>query len=164
MNSYRMPVTKKNRLEPHLPAKRVDVVKLVMVRESSHLYANRKVASPQDAYHLLREFLVEADRERLVVVCLDTKNQPTSITTCSVGTLNSSLVHPREVYKTAILSNAASIIVAHNHPSQDPTPSKEDIAITNRLKDAGELLGIDLLDHVIVTDERYVSLKEKGYM
>ena len=104
------------------PAKRVNIVSLKLVRESSILYKERRITSPDNAYKLLKEFLADSDRERFVVVCLDTKNQPTAINICHVGSLNASIVHPREVMKSAILSNAASILVGHNHPSQDPTP------------------------------------------
>jgi DNA repair protein RadC len=119
------------------PAKRISVVSLKLVRESSVLYRERQIKSPEDAYKLLKPFLVKADHELFVVVCLDTKNQPTAINICHVGSLNSSIVHPREVFKSAILSNSASIIVAHNHPSSDPTPSREDIEVTKRLVEAG---------------------------
>ena len=80
------------------------------------------------------------------------------------GTINTSLVHPREVFKRALLNNASNIMVAHNHPSGDPNPSKEDIQITERLKEAGNLLGINLLDHIIVGEDKYISLKEKGVL
>jgi DNA repair protein RadC len=97
---------------------------------------------------------------------LDTKNRLIGINTVSVGILDSRIVHPREVFKPAILSNAAGIIVGHNHPSGDPSPSVEDTRITKRLHEVGEILGIDLLDHVIVRDGteplRWVSLKERG--
>ncbi|KGA97233.1 DNA repair protein RadC [Alkalihalobacillus alcalophilus ATCC 27647 = CGMCC 1.3604] len=146
------------------PAKRVNIVSLRMVRESSLLYKERKITSPDDAYNLLKPILVDSDREQFIVVCLDTKNQPTAINVCHVGSLNSSIVHPREVMKAAILSNSASIIVAHNHPSQDPTPSREDVEVTKRLAEAGKVLGIELLDHLVVCDEKYVSLKEKGHI
>jgi DNA repair protein RadC len=106
----------------------------------------------------------DADREKFVVVCLDTKNQPTAINVCHIGSLNASIVHPREVFKSAILANAASVLVAHNHPSTDPTPSREDIEVTKRLSEAGKVIGIDVLDHLIVCPERFVSLKEKGYV
>ena len=82
----------------------------------------------------------------------------------SVGTLNKAIVHPREVFKTAILSNAASIMAFHNHPSGETTPSQQDIQLTNRLYEAGELLGIKLLDHLIIGDGTFTSLKEKGYL
>lgn len=100
-----------------IPAKRVDVVRLKMVKESSILYKNRVIRSPEDSYRLFKEFLGNVDREYFVVICLDTKNQPTAINVCHIGSLNASLVHPREVMKPAILSNAASILVGHNHPS-----------------------------------------------
>lgn len=103
-----------------VPAKRVNVVSLKMVKESSLLYKDRIIRSPEDGYRLLKKFLGEVDREYFVVVCLDTKNQPTAINTCHIGSLNAAIVHPREVLKPAILSNAASILVGHNHPSGDP--------------------------------------------
>lgn len=93
---------------------------------------------------------------------INTKNKPTAIHTVSIGTLNSTVVHPREIFKAAILSNAASIILAHNHPSGDPTPSKEDIGITKRLVDAGELLGITVMDHIIIGENNYVSMKKRS--
>lgn len=146
------------------PAKRVDVVSLRMIKETSLLYKNRSIKSPEDGFHLFKQFLGELDREYFVVMCLDVKNQPTHINVCHVGSLNSSIVHPREVMKTAILSNSCSIIVAHNHPSGNPSPSPEDIEVTKRLVEAGELIGIELLDHLIIGEDDFVSLKEKGYM
>ena len=125
-------------------AKRVDIVSIKMVREGSTKYENRKIETPFDAYVLLKNFLEDSDREKLLVVCLDTKNQPINICTVSVGTLNSSLVHPREVFKTAILSNSNQIMLAHNHPSGISAPSNEDKAMTSRIKDAGVILGIIL--------------------
>lgn len=95
---------------------------------------------------------------------MDTKNQPTFVNVVSIGTLNSSLVHPREVFKVAILGNSVSIIVAYNHPSGDPTPSKEDITITARLKEAGKIIGIDILDHLIIGEDKHISFKEKGIL
>jgi DNA repair protein RadC len=96
------------------------------------------------------------------VLLLDTRNQVTRVNTVSVGTLTESIVHPREVFREAIRHSSAALIAVHNHPSGDPTPSPEDIQVTRRLDEAGRMLGIDLLDHVIVGDGRYVSLKEKG--
>ncbi|MBD7909108.1 DNA repair protein RadC [Sporosarcina sp. Sa3CUA8] len=146
------------------PAKRVDIVSLRMVKETSLLYKNRSIKSPEDGFHLFKQFLGELDREYFVVMCLDVKNQPTHINVCHVGTLDSILVHPREVMKTAILSNSCSIIVAHNHSSGNPSPSPEDIEVTKRLVEAGELIGIDVLDHLIIGEDDFVSLKEKGYI
>ena len=141
-------------------AKRVDIVSIKMVREGSTKYENRKIETPFDAYVLLKNFLEDSDREKLLVVCLDTKNQPINICTVSVGTLNSSLVHPREVFKTAILSNSNQIMLAHNHPSGISAPSNEDKAMTSRIKDAGVILGIELIDHIIIGSNEYFSFKE----
>ena len=145
-------------------AKRVDIVSIKMVREGSTKYENRKIETPFDAYVLLKNFLEDSDREKLLVVCLDTKNQPINICTVSVGTLNSSLVHPREVFKTAILSNSNQIMLAHNHPSGISAPSNEDKAMTNRIKDAGVILGIELIDHIIIGSNEYFSFKENKLM
>ena len=135
-----------------------------MVREGSTKYENRKIETPFDAYVLLKNFLEDSDREKLLVVCLDTKNQPINICTVSVGTLNSSLVHPREVFKTAILSNSNQIMLAHNHPSGISAPSNEDKAMTSRIKDAGVILGIELIDHIIIGSNEYFSFKENKLM
>lgn len=145
-------------------AKRVDIVSIKMVREGSTKYENRKIETPFDAYVLLKNFLEDSDREKLLVVCLDTKNQPINICTVSVGTLNSSLVHPREVFKTAILSNSNQIMLAHNHPSGISAPSNEDKAMTSRIKDAGVILGIELIDHIIIGSNEYFSFKENKLM
>ncbi|MDD3305897.1 MAG: JAB domain-containing protein [Acetobacterium sp.] len=144
-------------------AKRINVISLKIVKEGSILYDVRRLSTPSEAAGLGKRFLEDLDREQVLVCCLDNKNQPVSINVVSVGTLNSSLVHPREVFKTAILSNAASIILFHNHPSGDPEPSQEDINITTRIKDAGEILGIELLDHIIIGSEKsFYSMKERN--
>ena len=144
-----------------VPAKRVDIVSLKLVKESSVLYETRKISNPYDAYKLIKNFLVDSDREKFVVACLDVKNQPVSIQIVSIGSVNSAIVHPREVFKVAILSNASKIICFHNHPSENTNFSKEDENITNRLKECGEILGIELVDHIIVGDnDTYFSFKE----
>lgn len=149
----------------HSPAKRVDIVSIKMVREATVLYQNRTINSPGDSANLLEPFLKDQDRECFLVICLDTKNQPTAIHTVSIGTLNSSLVHPRELFKVAILSNCSSLIIAHNHPSGDPTPSKEDMEVTKRLVEAGKILGIEVLDHIIIgSNSRFISFKERGIL
>lgn len=150
--------------EKKKPAKRVKIVSLKLVKETSLLYKERTIRSPEDGYKLLNQVLADADREHFIVVSLDTKNQPLSINVCHIGSLNASIVHPREVMKSAILSNAASIIVGHNHPSGKVDPSREDIEVTKRLTEAGKIVGIELLDHIIVGDNKFVSLKEKGYI
>jgi DNA repair protein RadC len=95
---------------------------------------------------------------------MDTKGGVVKQATISIGDLSSSIVHPREVFREAIRNSASSLILAHNHPSGDPTPSPEDIAITRRLCEAGDVIGIEVLDHVIIGDSRWTSLKEKGVM
>ncbi|HDR8065779.1 TPA: DNA repair protein RadC [Bacillus cereus] len=167
MNYIQSKEKQKNTLEKQnvkQAAKRVNIVSLKMVREHSIMYPKRNVRSPEDAFNLLQTFLDELDREHFVVVCLDTKNQPTAINVCHMGSLNASIVHPREVLKVAILSNSASILLAHNHPSTDPSPSKEDIEVTKRLLEACEIIGIEILDHLIIGGQNYISLKEKGYI
>lgn len=149
-------------LTKQIAAKRVNIVSVKLVKESSISYKSRKINSPADVADLLRDFIGDPDREMMIVVCLDTKSQPTNISIVSIGTLNSSLVHPRELFKIAILANSNSIIIAHNHPSSDTTPSQEDIQVTKRLVAAGEILGIEILDHVILGDNQYASLKERG--
>ena len=144
--------------------KRINIVSIKMVKESSFLYQTRTISSPKDAYEMIKERLEDSDREQFIIACLNTKNEPTNISVVSVGTLNKAIVHPREVFKTAILSNAASIMAFHNHPSGETTPSQQDIQLTNRLYEAGELLSIKLLDHLIIGDGTFTSLKEKGYL
>ena len=145
-------------------AKRINIVSIKMVKESSFLYQTCQILSPSDAYEMIKEQLEGVDREQFIIACLNTKNEPTNITLVSVGSLNKAIVHPREVFKTAILSNAASIMAFHNHPSGNTVPSQQDIQLTNRLYEAGELLGIKLLDHLIIGDGTFTSLKEKGYL
>lgn len=146
------------------PRKRVDIVSIKLVKESSLLYKGRTICSPQEGFELAKQYLGDVDREHFVVICLDTKNNPTCINTVHIGSLNASIVSVREVYKTAILKNSASILCFHNHPSGHPEPSREDIEVTKRLVESGKLIGIDMLDHIIVGDDNYVSLKEKGYL
>lgn len=145
-------------------AKRINIVSIKMVKESSFLYQTRTISSPKDAYEMIKEQLEGLDREQFIIACLNTKNEPTNITVVSVGTLNKAIVHPREVFKTAILSNASSIMAFHNHPSGDTTPSQHDIELTQRLYEAGNLLGIKLVDHLIIGDGTFTSLKEQGYL
>lgn len=123
------------------------------------------IRSPQDGAKVAAGFIGEDDREVFFVMCLNTKNQVVAVHRCHVGGLNMSLVVPREVFKSAIINNSASIIVSHQHPSQDPTPSREDIEVTARLVDCGHLLGIEVLDHLIVNAKaEFYSLKENGDM
>ncbi|MCC3376905.1 DNA repair protein RadC [Cohnella sp. REN36] len=121
-----------------------------------------RISQPRDAADLVMEELRHLREEHFVVLFLNTKNQVVGRETLSIGSLNASVVHPREVFRAAIRRSSASIICAHNHPSGDPTPSPEDLRLTRRLAEAGELIGIELLDHLVIGDNRYVSLKELG--
>lgn len=145
--------------------KKVQIVSIQMVREKyMEGEYNIKVESPSIAADVANKFLEDKDREYLIVFSLNTQNDINSLNVVSVGSLNQSIVHPREVFKTAILSNAASIILAHNHPSGNPTPSSEDINATTRIKECGDILGIKLLDHIIIGNEDWISFKESGYL
>jgi len=138
---------------------------LRVVRERRVGYGRgRCLRKSGEVYAAFRSRFEVADREEFLAVSLDGKNRSLGFNVVSVGSLTASLVHPREVYKAAILANAAALLVVHNHPSGDPTPSTEDMAITARLKHAGEILGINLLDHVVIGDGRYVSFADDGLL
>jgi DNA repair protein RadC len=118
--------------------------------------------SPEDVAAEVRSQLKGRKKEHFLVLCLDTRNRLINHKLVSMGSLDTSIVHPREVFSEAITSYAASVIFAHNHPSGDPEPSKEDVELTKRLAKAGEIMGIDVLDHIIVCDKSYVSLKARN--
>ncbi|HHY14260.1 MAG TPA: DNA repair protein RadC [Thermoanaerobacterales bacterium] len=120
------------------------------------------IKSPEDVAYLLMNEMRYLDKEHFKAVLLNTKNHVLSIEDISVGNLNASIVHPREVFKTAIRRSSGSVILVHNHPSGDPTPSKEDINVTKRIVESGELLGIPVLDHIIIGDGTFTSLKGKN--
>lgn len=122
------------------------------------------IRSPQNVAELLMEQLRYLQQEHFVCLFLNTKNHIIAQETLSIGSLNASIVHPREVFRAAIKCSSASIVCAHNHPSGDPTPSPEDIQLTRRLCEAGEIVGIDVLDHIVIGDGKFVSLKEQGLM
>ena len=122
------------------------------------------IRSPSDAYHLLEHELRHVKQEHFICLFLNTKNGIIGKETISIGTLNASLVHPREVFRPAIKRASASIICAHNHPSGNLDPSPEDITITKRLVEAGQIIGIEVLDHIIIGSNAYVSLKEHGHI
>ncbi len=143
-----------------LPRKRVSVIRTMAVREKTVLYEGRRIRNSEDAVSLLKPFVEGADREYLLVCCLDTKNQPISIETVSIGTINQCLVGMREVFKNAILSNAAYLLICHNHPSGNATPSKDDLVVSKKLRKAGELLDIRVLDHLILGKDDYHSMAD----
>ncbi|WP_052404707.1 RadC family protein [Bacillus rubiinfantis] len=122
------------------------------------------IRSPEDAASYLMDEMKDLTQEHFVALMLNTKNEVIAKKTIFIGSLNASIVHPREIYKEAFRHSAASIIVSHNHPSGHPSPSTEDVEVTKRLVEAGKLMGVDCLDHIIIGDHRFISLKEKGYM
>lgn len=122
-----------------------------------------RYSSPEQVFNTFN-FLRHETKEYFFAIHLDGKNRICCIEEVSVGSLNQSVVHPREVFKTALLSSAAAIILMHNHPTGDPTPSAEDMAITRRLKEAGDLIGISVLDHIIIGNGEYVSFVERGLL
>ena len=120
--------------------------------------------SPEDVVAAVRSQLKGKKKEHFLVICLDTRNRLINRKPVSIGSLDTSIVHPREVFKEAVSSSAASVIFVHNHPSGDPEPSKEDVELTKRLAKVGEIIGIDVLDHIIVCDKAYLSLKAKNML
>jgi len=138
------------------------VYKLMMVKDGSIAAPCGQVRMPSDVSALVMTYSAGLDREHLIVILLSTKNDVIGINTVSVGGLNCAYVPMREVFKPALLANAAAIIVAHNHPSGDPTPSPEDVMVTRKIVEAGNLLDIKVLDHLICGESRWVSLKERG--
>jgi DNA repair protein RadC len=143
---------------------RLPVYTVRLVRERHEQTEIKRVRSGSDVWAIMRPLMQDRDREVFSVLLLDTQNQIRGYTEITVGTLDASLVHPREVFKPAILASSASIILVHNHPSGDPTPSPEDRSVTRQLRSAGELLGIEILDHVIIGEGRYVSFAEAGML
>lgn len=136
---------------------------LTIKEEVNHyLQPFTRYTSPEQVFDTF-SFLRRETKEYFFAIHLDGKNRICCVDEVSVGSLNQSIVHPREVFKTALLSSAASLILVHNHPTGDPTPSSEDIAITRRLKEAGEIIGVKLLDHIIIGDS-FVSFVERGLL
>lgn len=141
--------------------------RVVLEKEVSMNYPllSHKITSPGDAVVIGKEFMRihEKPEEYMYMICMNTKNKVIGVFEISHGSVNASIVMPREVYQKALLANATSIIVMHNHPSGDCTASREDIEVTKRLVEAGKIVGIELLDHIIIGDT-YCSLKEQGYV
>jgi len=125
--------------------------------------AKSAIACPRHVQEYARTYAA-AQKEHFLAIHLNTRHVPTSLEVVSIGTLSTSLVHPREVFRTAIAGGTASLILVHNHPSGDPSPSPDDIEITTRLVKVGELVGIEILDHVILARERYFSFREEGFL
>src|SRR6266478_10058457 len=144
----------------------IPIYRVTLVREGKMPTYESRIRSSANASAILQEYLADTDREHFVILMLDQKNQVIGIHTVSIGSLTASVVHPRETFKPAILSNCAALILAHNHPSGNCQPSREDRALTQRLVEAGKLLGIAILDHVIIGDgtSAYFSFADEGLL
>ena len=145
----------------------VSFERVVLVKEKVGRYElTREANTPEEAYNAIKTItnVQEEAQEVFGILILNTKNKIVAVHEISRGVLDGSLVHPREVFKPAVLHNAASIICFHNHPSGDTKPSKDDIETTKRLVEAGKIMGIEILDHIIIGDDEYVSLKEREMM
>ena len=139
----------------------VSIVRLQMVKESRHLYGMGAVSEPGEAARMVRPLFKGADRELLVVLSMDQRNKPVAAEVVAVGGLNQCVVDIRNLFKHAILANAAGIFLFHSHPSGEAVPSREDRAVTERASQAGEILGIPLVDHIILGDGQYFSFREE---
>ena len=145
-------------------AYRLPRYRVALVREGCSRTGVKHVHAPEDVHAIIATEYAEAVVETAMMLALDTKNKVIGIFEISRGSLNASIIHPRDVYQRAIVVNAASVILVHNHPSGDPTPSPEDCHLTEQVAKAGKILDIPVLDHVIMGDHRYTSLKEKGVL
>lgn len=153
-------------MEKKIPRKRVEVVSVKLVKEESFLYEPRRCSSVVDAYKLLAPFCRNKDREHLIVAGLNTKNEPTIVSTAHIGSINQSLANPREILKPLILSNSVGCLICHNHPSSDPTPSSNDVKFTKKMYECCKMLEIDLKDHLIIgwgNESSFLSLRSEGY-
>jgi DNA repair protein RadC len=140
----------------------VPVYRCKLVRETTELLPATLIENPNAVVAAARAMLEDRDRECVLVMFLTARHQLCGMSIVSVGDVDSALMHPREVFKCAILASAVKIAVAHNHPSGDPSPSPADMQVTKRLQEAGKLLGIELMDHVIIGAGRHCSLLERG--
>lgn len=150
---------------PRKKENEIQVVNIRLVKEPS-LYSTESIHSPDDAIKVVAEELKTYDREVFAILNLKSNGEPINLNICTVGTLSESIVSPREVFKSSILSNAATFIAIHNHPSGNPKPSMEDKAVTKRLRECGRLLNINMMDHIIVAGEtgEILSFKAEGLL
>lgn len=151
-------MTEKMKLE-----KVFQVVELKQVQCKTN-YTVQQIKSPSDAAAILIDLIGQSDREKFVVMMLNTKNEVIGIDIAHVGSINASIVHPREVFKSAIMNNATSVLVGHNHPSNNCQYSPEDLEVSRRLEEAGLILGIELIDSIIVGADNYLSLREENIL
>ena len=144
---------------------RIPRYKISMIRDGSVCAERRTITRSNDLLPILCKYFAHHDREEMLCVLLDAKHKIIGLHTVSIGSMSYAIVHPRETFKAAIVSNCAAVILAHNHPSGDPTPSQEDRQLTTRLKDCGALLGIPVLDHLVIGDEgHYHSFSDHGQL
>ncbi len=140
-------------------------VKSLEVREIEYTYDKRpKISNADDVIQIVKPMIADPNKEFFMALYLNTKNGVIKQEVISIGSLNANIVHPREIFKTACMISASSIIVAHNHPSGDPSPSREDIDLTKKLSEAGKMMGIELLDHVIIGYDKNYGFKESGIL
>jgi DNA repair protein RadC len=144
--------------------KTVRRVRLKQVCDGRIRFAVERISRPREVYDAVMPYYKGADREILSVLCLDAQNQPNSFNIASIGALNTTRTRPAEILKAAILSNALGLILIHNHPSGELDPSPEDLEFTRAVQRACELVGVDLYDHLIVTDDGFTSLRERGLL
>jgi DNA repair protein RadC len=144
--------------------KSVIKVKLRQVRDGRVKFKVDKITRPAEVFEAVRPFYRQADREMLSVLCLDAQNQPTCFNICAVGSLNTTRTRPADILKVALLSNSLSLVLIHNHPSQSLEASPEDVSFTRSVRQACETMGLELYDHVILTDNGFSSLREQGLL
>jgi len=156
-------VTNKPRTIKFRTIKAIYETLIVSENITNYLKTGTRFTAPSQVYETF-SFLMKETKEMFITLHLDGKNRIIALDLVSIGSLNQSIVHPRHVFSTACLSNAAAIICVHQHPSGDPSPSSEDLSITRRLKEAGEIMGIKVLDHIIIGDGQYLSFVERGLL
>lgn len=137
---------------------------LKLIKDGSFKSEIKKITKARDAYELIRPMMENLPVEYFQIIMLDAKCQVIGTSLVTIGTLNETAISPREIFQRALISNSMSIILVHNHPSGDPTPSREDIELTKLIMEGGKILHITVLDHIIVGDDKYISLKEGGYV
>jgi DNA repair protein RadC len=143
----------------------ISVYRVSLIKEHTIPYGTHSlILTPVQVYELIKEYLQDTDREHFVAIFLDSRSEVIGINTVSIGTLTESLVHPREVFKAAILANAASVIVVHNHPTGEAHASEADMSVTTKLKESGRILGIPIEDHVVLGEKTFFSFREEGLL
>jgi DNA repair protein RadC len=155
----------KDSLQKKREIKNVDIVRVLLIKDPDSHYRRQSLEKTEDVVSLAKKFLEGEDREVFITINIDQSSKINSIHVVAIGSLNTSIIQPREVFKTAILSNASKIILAHNHPSGNPNPSDDDSKLTCQIFQCGDLLGIEVLDHIIIGDGKYshcMKFGEKG--